>query len=57
MAEFLRGGVIGAGVFGAYHAYGGPKQINVYEFNDHEGGEAAHRRRQLVWLPTHLEAL
>ena len=43
-------------VFGDYHAYGGPKQISVYEFNDHEGGEAAHRRRQLTWLPTQMEA-
>jgi cephalosporin-C deacetylase len=23
-------------VFGAYHAYGGPQQIVVYEFNDYE---------------------
>ncbi|HKE63997.1 MAG TPA: acetylxylan esterase [Micromonosporaceae bacterium] len=38
-------------VFGAYHAYAGDKQIEVYEFNDHEGGEAFHRTRQLEWLP------
>jgi cephalosporin-C deacetylase len=37
-------------VFGAYHAYAGPKEIEVYEFNDHEGGEAHHRTRQLSWL-------
>ena len=37
-------------VFAAYHAYGGPKDIEVYEFNDHEGGEAHQRTRQLGWL-------
>ena len=37
-------------VFAAYHAYAGPKEIEVYEFNDHEGGKAFHQRRQLDWL-------
>jgi cephalosporin-C deacetylase len=37
-------------VFGAYHAYAGPKDIVVYEFNDHEGGEAFQRSRQVAWL-------
>ncbi|TYP81953.1 acetylxylan esterase [Blastococcus xanthinilyticus] len=37
-------------VFAAYHAYGGPKDITVYPFNDHEGGEAHQRRAQLTWL-------
>jgi cephalosporin-C deacetylase len=37
-------------VFAAYHAYGGPKDLEVYEFNDHEGGEAHQRTRQLGWL-------
>ena len=37
-------------VFGAYNAYAGPKEIAVYEFNDHEGGEAFQRTRQLAWL-------
>jgi cephalosporin-C deacetylase len=37
-------------VFAAYHAYGGPKEIEVYPFNDHEGGEAHQRTRQLAWL-------
>jgi cephalosporin-C deacetylase len=37
-------------VFAAYHSYGGPKEIEVYEFNDHEGGDAFHRTRQLAWL-------
>jgi cephalosporin-C deacetylase len=37
-------------VFAAYHAYGGPAEIAVYEYNDHEGGEAFQRSRQLAWL-------
>jgi cephalosporin-C deacetylase len=37
-------------VFAAYNAYSGPKDIEVYEFNDHEGGEAFQRSRQLAWL-------
>ena len=41
-------------VFAAYHAYGGPKSIEVYPYNDHEGGEAHHRTRQLGWLRDQL---
>ncbi len=37
-------------VFAAYHAYAGPKDLVVYEYNDHEGGEAFQRSRQLTWL-------
>jgi cephalosporin-C deacetylase len=37
-------------VFGAYNAYAGDKEIAVYEFNDHEGGDAHQRSRQLAWL-------
>jgi cephalosporin-C deacetylase len=37
-------------VFAAYHAYAGPKDIVVYEFNEHEGGEAFQRDRQRRWL-------
>jgi cephalosporin-C deacetylase len=37
-------------VFAAFHAYGGPKSIEVYEFNDHEGGEAHHQVKQMAWL-------
>jgi cephalosporin-C deacetylase len=37
-------------VFAAYHAYAGPKRIEVYPYNDHEGGEAHQRTRQLAWL-------
>lgn len=37
-------------VFAAYHSYAGPKQIEVYPFNGHEGGDAFQQRRQLAWL-------
>ena len=37
-------------VFAAYNSYSGPKDIEVYPFNDHEGGEAFQRSRQLMWL-------
>jgi cephalosporin-C deacetylase len=37
-------------VFAAYNSYSGPKAIEVYPFNDHEGGEAFQRSRQLEWL-------
>jgi cephalosporin-C deacetylase len=37
-------------VFAAYNAYTGPKDIVVYEFNEHEGGEAFQRDRQRRWL-------
>lgn len=41
-------------VFTAYHAYAGPKEIDVYEFNDHEGGGAFHTARQVAWLRSTL---
>ncbi|MET8200798.1 acetylxylan esterase [Micromonospora taraxaci] len=36
--------------FAAYHRYGGDKEVRVYEFNDHEGGEAHQQIEQLAWL-------
>ncbi|MGW2118018.1 acetylxylan esterase [Streptomyces zhihengii] len=36
--------------FAAYHRYGGPKDVRVYEYNGHEGGGAHHQRVQLDWL-------
>jgi cephalosporin-C deacetylase len=39
--------------FAAYHAYAGPKDIEVYPYNDHEGGGAHHQARQLGWLRDH----
>ena len=41
-------------VYAAYNAYGGPKQIIEYAFNDHEGGEEFHRAEQLRWLARRL---
>jgi cephalosporin-C deacetylase len=43
-------------VFAAYHAYGGPKEIRVYPYNDHEGGEVHQQREQLTWLRDLLQA-
>ena len=43
-------------VFAAYHAYGGSKEIRIYPFNDHEGGEAFQRGEQLAWLRSQLGA-
>jgi cephalosporin-C deacetylase len=37
-------------VFAAYHAYAGAKELSVYPYNDHEGGEAYHQVEQLTWL-------
>jgi cephalosporin-C deacetylase len=37
-------------VYAAYNAYGGPRQIVEYPFNDHEGGEGFQRQAQLGWL-------
>ncbi|OWA02469.1 acetylxylan esterase [Streptomyces sp. CS227] len=42
--------------FAAYHRYGGPKDLRVYEFNGHEGGGAHHRRAQLTWVRRLLTA-
>jgi cephalosporin-C deacetylase len=37
-------------VYAAFNAYGGPKEIATYPYNDHEGGEAFHKVRQAAWL-------
>jgi len=37
-------------VFAAYHRYAGEKEIEVYGFNQHEGGSEYQRARQLEWL-------
>ena len=37
-------------VYGAYQAYAGPKSIEEYTFNNHEGGGTLHERRQVAWL-------
>ncbi|MFV2118526.1 acetylxylan esterase [Streptomyces sp. Act-28] len=44
-------------VFAAFNAYAhDDKRIEVYAFNDHEGGEAHQRALQLRWLPERLTA-
>ncbi|MGH2896466.1 MAG: acetylxylan esterase [Solirubrobacteraceae bacterium] len=37
-------------VYAAFNAYGGPKEIVTYPYNDHEGGQAFHKARQAEWL-------
>ncbi|MGW1894704.1 acetylxylan esterase [Streptomyces sp. NPDC002004] len=42
-------------VFAAFNAYaGGEKSIEVYAFNDHEGGGPHQQAAQLRWLPPRL---
>ncbi|MFD9074197.1 acetylxylan esterase [Streptomyces lasiicapitis] len=42
-------------VFAAFNAYAGSERsMEVYSFNDHEGGGAYQRDVQLRWLPGHL---
>ncbi|MFJ8666480.1 acetylxylan esterase [Streptomyces sp. NPDC093600] len=44
-------------VFAAFHAYAhDDKHIEVYDFNDHEGGGAFQEAAQLRWLPGRLRA-
>jgi cephalosporin-C deacetylase len=37
-------------VFAAFNHYGREKEIAVYPYNGHEGGDAVHVERQLKWL-------
>ena len=37
-------------VYAAYNAYGGPKEIREYPFNDHEGGGGFHDIAKIAWL-------
>jgi cephalosporin-C deacetylase len=37
-------------VYGAYNAWAGPKTIESYTFNNHEGGGTWQERRQVAWL-------
>ncbi|HEX6868698.1 MAG TPA: acetylxylan esterase, partial [Candidatus Limnocylindrales bacterium] len=37
-------------VYAAYNAYGGPKEIREYPFNDHEGGQGFHEVEKIRWL-------
>lgn len=37
-------------VYAAYNAYAGDKSIEIYQFNNHEGGGPFQDRRQVAWL-------
>ena len=37
-------------VFSAYNAYAGDKSIELYTYNNHEGGGPHQDRAQLAWL-------
>jgi cephalosporin-C deacetylase len=37
-------------VFAALHALGGPKDVRVYSYSGHEGGEVTHLREKLAFL-------
>ncbi len=41
-------------VFAAYNALTGPKEIDVYPFNNHEGGQGHQQAKQLGWLGEQL---
>lgn len=43
-------------VFAAYNAYAGPKQITVWQYNDHDGAASAHIPQRLAMLREHLQA-
>ena len=44
-------------VYAAFNAYGGPKEIVEYPFNDHEGGGAFHEVAKLRWIADTLAAV
>jgi cephalosporin-C deacetylase len=37
-------------VFASFNHYAGPKQIRVWPYNQHEGGETFQTREELIWL-------
>lgn len=43
-------------VYAAYNHYAGPKHIEVYPYNQHEGGAQEHTLRQIQWLQDQLGA-
>ncbi|MEV1285695.1 alpha/beta fold hydrolase [Micromonospora sp. NPDC049679] len=42
-------------VFAAYHAYAGPKEMEVYEWDGHEGGRAHFAQRGMEFLASALK--
>jgi cephalosporin-C deacetylase len=43
-------------VYAAFNAYGGPKEMIEYPFNDHEGGAVFHEVAKMRWLAERLAA-
>ncbi len=43
-------------VYAAFNAYGGPKEIREYPFNDHEGGQGFHEAAKFRWLAERFRA-
>jgi cephalosporin-C deacetylase len=41
-------------VFAAYNHVGAPKDIRVYRYNGHEGGQLVHAETQIAWLNQRL---
>ena len=42
-------------VYAAYNHYAGPKEIEVFAYNKHEGGGEHHDLRQIAWLQRRFE--
>lgn len=42
-------------VYAAYNHYAGPKQITVWTYNGHEGGEMFQDHEDLAFLRAHLQ--
>lgn len=42
-------------VFAAFHAYGGPAELEIYPFNGHEGGQGHQSAKALAWVTRLLE--
>ena len=43
-------------VFASFNQYGGPAEIEIYPFNEHEGGQGVHWVKQANWLARLLTA-
>ncbi|WP_257955964.1 acetylxylan esterase [Nocardioides sp. B-3] len=43
-------------VYAAYNHYAGPKEIEVYTYNEHEGGGVARDELTIAWLRERFRA-
>jgi cephalosporin-C deacetylase len=43
-------------VYAAYNAYGRPKEIREYAYNEHEGGGPFHHLAQMNWLASQISS-